>query len=85
MEHWGGIIGFEIGGHWSAEVLLGAAIGDNTYIGQHTAKRAGQAGELLEPVAGLENPHVGLRDRRRFRRRRNRRGGAGESNGSSNK
>eukprot|EP00439_Symbiodinium_sp_Y106_P071086 s1078_g12.t1 len=35
--------------------FLGAAIGDDAYIGEHTAKRAAQAGELLEAVAALED------------------------------
>ena len=41
--------------------FLGAAIGDDAYIGEHTAKRAAQAGELLEAVAELEDLQVGLR------------------------
>ncbi|CAE7610039.1 unnamed protein product [Symbiodinium natans] len=41
--------------------FLGAAIGDESYICQHTSARVAKAGELLEAVAELEDPQVGLR------------------------
>ena len=41
--------------------FLGAAIGEDSYICAHTAARAAKAGELLDAVAELEDPQVGLR------------------------
>ena len=41
--------------------FLGAAIGDDDFIQTHTLARAEKAGELLEALAELEDPQVGLR------------------------
>ena len=41
--------------------FLGAAIGDAAYIQAHTAARTAKAGELLDMLADLEDPQVGLR------------------------
>ena len=41
--------------------FLGAAIGDDTFIRDHTADRAAKAGDLLDGLAELTDPQVGLR------------------------
>ena len=41
--------------------FLGAAIGDAAYIQAHTAARTAKAGKLLDMLADLEDPQVGLR------------------------
>ena len=41
--------------------LLGAAIGDADFMGRHVLARVGAATDLLEALANLEDPQVGLR------------------------
>ena len=41
--------------------LLGAPIGDDAFCGAHTAARAKLAGPLLDHIAELEDPQIGLR------------------------
>ena len=41
--------------------LLGAAIGDAAFIAAHTTARVAKASALLDAIASLEDPQVGLR------------------------
>ena len=41
--------------------LLGAAIGEDSFIHSHTVERAAKAGDLLDALGELEDPQVGLR------------------------
>ena len=41
--------------------FLGAALGENSFCEAHIAKRAGKAQQLLEALAALDDPQVGLR------------------------
>ena len=41
--------------------LLGAALGDNDFIAEHTQQRVRAGKQLLDAIASLEDPQVGLR------------------------